>query len=130
VYALTGDMINVNAEGLAAARAEADAKLSERKMSAGGTWDKWLRLSSYLNGDDASANDVLAEVTWADTSTRSLAAAADALGKIATQLQVPPRALWTLIAGVSKTMADEWKQMAEEDDPIAQFSATLDRQAG
>ncbi len=130
VYALTGDMINVNAEGLAAARAEADAKLSERKMSAGGTWDKWLRLSSYLNGDDASANDFLAEVTWADTSTRSLAAAADALGKIATQLQVPPRALWTLIPGVSKTMADEWKQMAEEDDPIAQFSATLDRQAG
>lgn len=128
-HSLTGDMINVSAEGLAAAKAEAEAKRTERQKSAGVTWGKWLRLGSYVAGDDEAANNYMATVSWADTSTRSLASAADALGKLATQLGIPPRALWTRIPDVSKTDAAEWTRIAEEDDALGQLANVLDRQS-
>ena len=71
----------------------------------------------------------MATVSWADTSTRSLASAADALGKLSTQLGIPPRALWTRIPGVSKTDAAEWTRIAEEDDALGQLANVLDRQS-
>ncbi len=129
VHALTGDMINVSAEGLAASKAEAEAKKHERQMSAGGTWEKWLRLGSHVAGDEVSATDYLAQVSWADTSVRSLATAADALGKMATMLGVPPRALWSRIPGVTKTDVEEWTVMADQGDAFSQLSSILDRQA-
>jgi len=129
VHALTGDMINLSAEALAAARAELDAKVAERRLSAGESWAQLLRLGAHIDGDREAAADVMAEVTWADTSVRSLATAADALGKMATMLGVPPAALWSRIPGVSKTDVEEWKALAADGDPFGQLGDMLQHQA-
>jgi len=129
VHAMVGDLINLNAEALAAARASLDAKVAERKKSFGKSHDQLLKLGSLIDGDEASARDVMAHVTWADTSIRSLAAAADALGKMAQMLGVPTQALWSMVPGVSKSDVEEWKRMAGESDAFAQLGSLLDAQA-
>lgn len=112
-HSLTGKMINIGAEALAAARAQLEQKSGERKVSAGVSHDQLLRLAARIEGDMEAANDVTAHVTWQDTSIRSLASAADALGKMATMLQIPVEGLWQRVPGVTKTDVDEWKQMAK-----------------
>lgn len=128
-HALTGDMINLSAEALAAARESLDAKSGERKQSAGESHAQLLRLGAHIMGDDVSANDIMAEVTWADTSVRSFSQAADALGKLATMLGIPVQALWSKVPGASKTDVDEWKAMAAESDVFGQLTTMLDGQA-
>lgn len=110
-HAMVGDLINLSAEALAAARATLDAKVAERQSPFGESWAQWLRLGAHIAGDEDAANDHSAHVTWADTSIRSLAAAVDALGKAATMLQVPVEALWARIPGVTKDDVDEWREM-------------------
>jgi hypothetical protein len=130
-HSLTGKMINIGAEALAAARAQLDQKSGERKVSAGVSHDQLLRLAARIEGDMESAADVTAHVTWQDTSIRSLSSAADALGKMATMLGIPVEALWSRVPGVTKTDVDEWKQMAEaqaERSPEGQLAASLTRQ--
>lgn len=129
VHAMVGDLINLNAEALAAARASLDAKVAERKKSFGKSHDQLLKLGSLIDGDESSARDVMAHVTWADTSIRSMAAAADALGKMAQMLGVPTQALWSMVPGVSKSDVEEWKRMAGESDAFAQLGSLLDAQA-
>jgi hypothetical protein len=114
VHAMVGDLINLSAEALAAARAALDAKVAERKGPLGKGWEQLLRAGSSIMGDTDAAQDHMAHVTWADTSIRSLAAAADGLGKIATQLGVPPQALWSMVPGVNRSDVDEWKRLASE----------------
>lgn len=127
-YALTGQMINLSAEALAAARAQLNLKVAERQKSLGASHVQTLRLSAALEGDQAHADDVLARVTWQDMEIRSFSQAVDALGKAATMLQVPLRALWMRIPGVEKTDVDEWVKYAAEMDPIQKLTATLERQ--
>lgn len=129
VYALIGDLINLGSEALAAARAALDAKVEERQTSFGKSCDQWLKLASLIDGDVDAARDPMAHVTWADTSIRSMSTAADALGKIATMLGVPPQALWTLIPGVSKSDVEEWKTIASETDALGGLGRLLNEQA-
>lgn len=128
VYALIGDMINVGVEGLAAARASLDAKVAERQQTFGESAAQWLRLGSLIDGDVDSAQDVQSRVTWADTSIRSMAEAADALGKMATMLGIPPQGLWSMIPGATRNDIDEWNALLAEGDSIDQLAALLDRQ--
>lgn len=127
-HALTGDLINLNAEALAAARAEHYAKVIERQATFGRSHDLLLRTVAQIEGDTAGAEDFEAHVTWQDMSVRSLAAAVDALGKAAQMLGIPPRALWSRIPGVTKLDVDEWISLADQaaqGDGIAQLAAAL-----
>lgn len=126
-YALTGDLVNLSADALAAARSTLDQKVTERKTSFGVSHAQALRLAARAEGDEAAAADVTLEVTWQDTSIRSLSAAADALGKIATQLGVPPQELWQLIPGVTKTTVDQWKDAAQDGDSLGKIADLLDK---
>lgn len=127
-HALTGQLVNLSAEALAAARAGLTQKVAERQKSFGASHVQALRLAARLEGDEAHADDVMARVTWQDMEIRSMSQAVDALGKAAQMLGVPLPALWQRIPGVEKADVDEWKKMATEDDVIAQFAATLNRQ--
>lgn len=129
-HALTGQLVNLSAEALAAARAGLTQKVAERQKSFGASHVQVLRLAAGLEGDAAHADDPMARVTWQDMEIRSMSQAVDALGKAAQMLGVPLPALWQRIPGVEKADVDEWKQMAEQDDAIARFAATLDRQGG
>jgi hypothetical protein len=128
-HALTGQLVNLSAEALAAARASLTQKVYERQRSFGKSHAQALRLAAALEGDQAHAADVMGRVTWQDMEIRSMSQAVDALGKAATMLHVPVQALWARIPGVEKSDVDEWTEMAKRADPLARFEAELERQA-
>jgi len=128
-HELTGQMVNLSAEALAAARAGQTQKTDGYKHNIGGSHAQTLRLASFLDGDDKHAKDITGRVTWQDTSIRSIAQAVDALGKAAIMLHVPDEALWGRIPGVEKSDVAEWVRMRNLQSPLEQMQANLDRQA-
>ena len=127
-HELTGQMANLSAEALAAARASLNQKVVERQKSFGASHAQMLRLAVALEGDESYSADPTGRVTWQDMEIRSMSQAADALGKMAAQLGVPPTALWAMVPGVEKTDVAEWIRLAEEGDPITKMQQTLERQ--
>lgn len=127
-HELTGQMANLSAEALAAARASLNQKVTERQKAAGASHAQMLRLAVALEGDEEYASDHTGRVTWQDMEIRSISQAADALGKMAIQLGVPPTALWSRVPGVEKTDVAEWIRLAEEGDPITRMQQQLERQ--
>ena len=127
-HELTGQMANLSAEALAAARASLNQKVHERQKSFGASHVQALRLAVALEGDEQYSSDQTARVTWQDMEIRSMSQAADALGKMAVQLSVPPTALWAMVPGVEKTDVAEWIRLAEEGDPITKMQQELERQ--
>lgn len=128
-HELTGQLANLSAEALAAARAAHTQKTTERQKSFGKAHVQALRLAALINGDDDYARDVSGRVTWQDTEIRSMSQAVDALGKAAQMLGVPVKALWGRIPGVERSDVEEWAEMAMEGDPIMRMKAELERQA-
>jgi hypothetical protein len=129
---LLGDLTNLAAEALVAARDGQTRKRSECQKVFGERHEQWLRLAAHIAGDSAGARDLSSQVNWADIESRSLAQVADALGKIATQLGVPPEALWPRIPGVTQTDVEQWRTLASERaarDPMARLADQIDRQA-
>lgn len=126
---LTGKVANLSAEAIAELRSGLTQKCTERQKSFGKAHAQALRLGAYLEGDAAAAEDFRSRVTWQDMQIRSLSQAADALGKIATLLQVPPQELWSRIPGVEKADVDEWRASAAEGDAFAGLSTLLQQQA-
>jgi hypothetical protein len=117
-FELMGDLANLSADALAAARASQTAKSDERKHTIGEDHEQLIRLACHLAGDTAGAEDFMAEVRWADTSVRSLAQAVDAYGKMCTMLGYPPELLWPKIPGVSKQDVDEAVKRVKEGSPV------------
>lgn len=124
---LTGQMVNLSAEALAAARAPLTQKIAERQLAFGKSHAQMLRLAAHLEGDMDSARDVHSQVTWQDMEVRSMSQAVDALGKASTMLGIPPQALWTRIPGVTKSDVDEWSSTIEASDPLRSLASTLDQ---
>lgn len=127
-HALTGQLINLSAEALAASRAGLTQRVAERQKSFGASHVQALQLAALLDGDDVHAFDPMARVTWQDMEIRSMSQAVDALGKAATLLKVPLQALWARIPGVEKSDVDEWVKMAKSDNSFDRLLAELDRQ--
>lgn len=125
---LLGQMANLSAEALAAAEAGLTRKVEEHKHTFGESWEQTLRLASAVAGDGEAGGDYTAQVVWRDTESRSLAQTADALGKLATMLQIPPQALWERIPGVTQTDVETWKALAEKADSLGALSAMLNAQ--
>lgn len=120
-HALTGQLVNLSPEALAAARAPLTQKVYERQVGAGDTYSRGLRLAASIAGYDDLAVDVSVRTTWQDMEIRSMSQAVDALGKAATMLKIPYKALWGKIPGVQRYDLDEWEREAErqvESDPI------------
>ena len=100
------------------------------KTASNGSYTTSWRVRNGTNRFVAQwSGDFRARATWQDTQVRSLSQAADALGKVATMLGVPPRALWSRIPGVEKADVDEWEALAAEGDAFAGLTDLLDRQA-
>jgi len=127
-HELTGQLANLSAEALAAARASLNQKVVERQKSMGASHRQTLQLAASVDGLDSWARDETGRVTWQDMEIRSMAQAADALGKMVTMLGVPPTATWGRIPGVEKTDVQEWMELAERGDPITKLQAQLARQ--
>lgn len=113
-FELLGQMANLSAEALAAAKASQTAKSDERKHTLGEDHEQFIRLACHIAGDSDGAADFSAQVRWADTSIRSLAQAVDALGKMAQMLGFPPELLWAKVPGFTQQDVDEARQRVEE----------------
>lgn len=128
-HELTGQLANLSAEALAAARAAHTQKVTERQKSFGKSHVQALRLAAMLHGNDDYASDITGRVSWQDTEIRSISQAVDALGKAAQMLGVPVKALWGRIPGVERSDVEEWARMAMEGDPIMRMKLEMERQA-
>lgn len=80
---ITGKMVNLSAEALAASEANQQRKLQAKRDSFGESWEQVFRLASYIEGDTATAEDESAEVQWRDTEARSFGAIVDGVTKLA-----------------------------------------------
>lgn len=127
VHELMGQMVNLSAEALEAARASHQAGIEENRIAAGESWEQVLNLAGSIKG---TAPDDKASVIWRDTRVRSLGEAAEAYGMLTEKLGVPPRALWPRIPGVPQHELKRWEALADEPDAFANLAAMLDRQAG
>lgn len=108
---LSGKVANLSADAIAELRAGLVQKVFERQVSFGKAHAQALRLAYWLETGEES--DVAARVTWRDMQPRTMAQTVDALGKAAQMLDVPPRAIWHLIPGVSKSDVDDWRAEAD-----------------
>jgi hypothetical protein len=127
-YHLLGQMVNLSAEALAAARDGLDRKIDERESLFGEGWEQTLRLAGLAAGDSTAWEDTAAQVVWRDTSARSLAQTVDALGKLVTMLGVPPQELWEKIPGVTQTDVARWKTTAEQGDAMGRLNGIIEKQ--
>lgn len=125
-HELLGQLINLSAEALAAAEASHRRAVSENQMCIGESHEQALRLAGTYMGQ---VPDAAASVRWRDTESRSLAQVADALGKLAAQLGIPPQELWERIPGVTDDELDRWRAAAERGDALGNLAALLERQA-
>lgn len=98
---VTGKMVNVSAEALAAAEANQQRKLQAKRDSFGESWEQVLRLAAEMDGDTETAADSGAEVVWRDTEARSFAAVVDGVTKLS-GAGVPIELLLTLVPGISQ----------------------------
>ncbi|MEX5637412.1 phage portal protein [Parafrankia sp. FMc2] len=125
-HELLGQLVNLSAEALAAAEASHRRALAENQTVAGESWEQALALAGEIRGVEVPLD---AEVRWRDTESRSLAQTADALGKIATMLGVPPAELWEMLPGVTQQQVERWRAAAAEGDAFARMNALLEQQA-
>lgn len=116
---------NISAEALAALNAGHQLDIGEHKTAFGEAVEQLLRLCGLAMDDEETWEDTSAQVVWRDTMPRSLAQVADALGKLAQQLDVPPRALWVMIPGVTETDIKRWEAMAEDRDALGDIAGLL-----
>jgi hypothetical protein len=128
-HEMLGQMANLSAEALAAARASLTAKVEERRYTFGESHEQVLRLAAFVMKDQDGARDRSAQVRWRDTEIRSLAQAADALGKLAQMLGVPVELLWEKIPGFTQQDVDAAKAIRIEGDSFSQLATLLERQA-
>jgi hypothetical protein len=117
-HEMLGQMANLSAEALAAARAPQTAKSDEAKHIIGESWERLLRLGSSIAGDTTAAKDFSSNVRWKDTEIRSLAQAADALGKIAQMLGFPVELLWEKIPGMEQQDVERARSIVQSGGGI------------
>ena len=123
---------NISAEALAALSDAARHDINEHQTSFGESHEQLLRLAGKaLGGEDGMAawNDTSAQVVWRDTTPRSLEGIADALGKMATMLGIPPQALWEMLPNVTDQDIARWKEMLKEQDLMGGVEAVLGDQS-
>lgn len=113
-----GQLVNLSADAIAEARSTERLKIQAFQRAVGRSHTQALRLASFIEGRAEDAADFGLHITWQDTEARSLSQAADALGKIASQLAVPPAMLWDMIPGVTPTKAREWAAYASEHPSV------------
>ena len=124
-HELLGQLVNLSAEALTAAEASHRRKVLERQTTFGESWEQVFELAATIQETET---DAAASVRWKDTEARSMSQMADALGKLALTLGVPPQELWEKIPGVTQQEVERWKATASKDDAIGQLTAVLDRQ--
>lgn len=125
--ALRGELVNLSAEALEAAKDQERRKLVEKETMFGEAWEQTLELAGEVAGEETVPD---AEVRWKDMEMRTFAATVDGLGKMAQMLGIPVEEIWERVPGATQQEIARWKVAAAQGDAFAQLNATLERQAG
>jgi hypothetical protein len=130
-YQLLGQIANMSAEALAAAKDGQDRHVDELKSVLTDSWRNTFRLESLARGDKEGWNDLFGTVVWRDTSTRAFGATIDGLTKVAQMLGVPVQELWTKIPGVTAEDVQTWQLAAQREkaQQIVEQAVQLSQQA-
>lgn len=99
---LLGAVVNMSAEGIAAAESGYFRNVADRQMAIGEGYEQWMRVAAAIIGDTEAAQATSSQVHWADVSTRSLGQISDAVLKLAT-VGAPLELLFAMVPGWSKT---------------------------
>lgn len=135
-YQIAGTIENVSAEGLAMMQAGLARHAEEIRVSFGQTYDQVMRTAAYMLAKKAEdleerrqfaaiAEDYETTTVWRDTEIRSLAHAADALGKLSDQLGIPPQVLWRRIPGWQKIDEDRATELLGEQQMLMQLQQII-----
>jgi hypothetical protein len=124
-HELLAQMSNLSAEALAAAEASLTRRVTRIKHPLGESWEQTLRLAGHVMGDAGAARDFSSEMHWADMESRSMAQAADALGKMATMLGVPVEILWEKLPGFTQNDVDRAKAIVDKGGGMEALVAAL-----
>lgn len=127
VHELTGQLINMAADALAAAEAGRDRKVELMKTSLGESHEQLGDLIAIAVGAEFPDD---AQIVWRDTSARAFSAVVQGLGMLATQLGMPPQELWHRVPGFTQQDIRRMKEVAAQGDSLANLTAMLDQQAG
>lgn len=132
-YMFLGLSANMQAESLAAARSALMAKSVERRTSTGESHEQSFRLAAKILGNREEMQAYDMEVRWRDTEVRPLSQAADALGKLASQVGVPLELLWSMIPGWTDSDVARAKELVESqgfDQLLAEFEQQIASSGG
>jgi Phage portal protein, SPP1 Gp6-like len=127
-YYLLGTVSNLSADALAASRDALDRRIAELQGVLSDPWKQTLRLASLAAGNKDGWTDTNSTVVWRDTSARSFAATADALGKMVQMLGIPATELWSRIPGITAEEVARWKQVAASQGVLAQLNDMIESQ--
>ncbi|MEU8264924.1 phage portal protein [Micromonospora sp. NPDC048999] len=127
VHELTGQLVNLSAEALAAAEIGRERKAQERQTGMGESHEQAMQVVGAMI-DQVVPDD--AQMIWRDTSARSFAAVVDGLGKLAQMLGIPQQELWDRVPGATQQDVRRWKAAAAQGDALGNLTALLERQAG
>ena len=114
-YHLLGQVANMSAEALAAARDGFDRKIGELQGVLTDPWRNTLRLTSLAAGNKEGWNDIFSSILWRDTSARAFGATIDGLTKAAQMLGVPAEELWARIPGATADDVASWRLAAQRE---------------
>lgn len=124
---LLGQIANLSAEALQAAETALSRRIQEFRVAFGESWERVFRLAAELEGMDVQEADDMGEIIWRDMESRSLAQAADALGKMREQLGIPAKGLWKRVPNVTQTELDDWEALSEQGDGQLMLAQALTR---
>jgi hypothetical protein len=122
---VAGNIANLAADALEAARRPTYQKLFEKQLTLGQSHAQALRLAAAIEGREDDANDFSARIHWQDVQIQSLAQFADAWGKLSAQNGVPKDAAWHRIPGVEQSEVEEWRKHLLDDDPLTKYLREL-----
>lgn len=99
---LLGAVVNMSAEGIAAAESGYFRNVADRQMAIGEGYELWMRTAAAILEDTEAAQATSSQVHWADVSSRSLGQISDAVLKLST-VGAPLELLFAMVPGWSKT---------------------------
>ncbi|OHU67402.1 chromosome partitioning protein ParA [Mycobacteroides chelonae] len=117
---VTGKMINVSADALAAAEATMQRKLSAKRDSFGESWEQVFRIAASMDGDAQTADDSAAEVVWRDTEARSFATVVDGIVKLAST-GIPIELMLTSVPGFTQQQIQAISKAMQEGRQNEQY---------
>lgn len=116
-HSLLGSMANLSGETISAAMGQTSRHTHMLKTAWAESIKETMRLVRLALGETAG-DDYDDEVRWRDMSDASMSQIADALGKLATNLQIPVEGLWPRVPGATDAEVLKWRLQKRDIDEL------------